>query len=111
MKGMGDRTVLVPIEDTEVMNTMQTLPRSLDDSVVFGVNFKQMKNMKNIHVTGYFWPTKMYQALVTLKSLVNQHYQTVIKKCLYCSKVFAEYAWTCQKMSLKILSWKWGFKY
>ena len=42
MKGMGDRTVLVPIEDTEVMNTMQTLPRSLDDSVVFGVNFKQI---------------------------------------------------------------------
>ena len=54
MKGMGDRTVLVPIEDTEVMNTMQTLPRSLDDIVVFDVNFKQMKNMKNIHVTGYF---------------------------------------------------------
>ena len=32
----------------------------------------------------------MYQALVTLKVLGNPHYQTIIKKCLYCSKVFAE---------------------
>ena len=50
MKGMIDRTVLVPIEDTEVMNTMEVLPRSLEESAVVGVNLKRMKNMKNVLV-------------------------------------------------------------
>ena len=50
MKGMIDRTVLVPIEDSEVMNTMETLPRTLEESAVVGVDFKRMKGMKNVHV-------------------------------------------------------------
>ena len=90
MKGMVDRTVLVPIEDTEVMNTMETLPRTLDESAVVGVDFKRMKDMKNVHVKGFLRPTKMYQALVTLKVLKNPHYQTIIKKCLYCPRQFKD---------------------
>ena len=90
MKGMVDRTVLVPIEPSEIMNTMEVLPRALDESAVVGVHFKRMKEMKNIHVKGFLRPTKLYQALVTLKVLGNPHYQTVIKKCLFCPREFKE---------------------
>ena len=61
------------------MNSLQKLPRNLDESAVVGVDFKRMKNMKNVHVKGFLRPTKMYQALVTLKVLGNPHYQTIIK--------------------------------
>ena len=84
MKGMIDRTVLVPIEDTEVMNTMEELPRSLGESAVVGVNDKRMKNMKNVHVKGFLRPTKMYQGLVSWRMLDKPHYRTIIKKCMYC---------------------------
>ena len=84
MKSVIDKTVLVPIEDTEVMNTMQTLPRNLDDSTVVGIDFKRMESMKNIHFKGFLRPTKM----VTLKVLGNLHYQTIIKKCMYCLRQF-----------------------
>ena len=90
MKGMVDRTVCVPIEDTEIMNTITKLPRTLESSAVVGVDFKRMKNMKNVHVKGFIRPTKLFEALVTLKVLGNPHYQTVIKKCLYCPKEFAD---------------------
>ena len=69
MKGMVYRIVLVPIEDTEVTNAMETLPRILDDIANVGVEFKQMKDTKNLHVKGFLHSTKMYQALETLKVL------------------------------------------
>ena len=72
------------------MNSLQKLPRNLDESGVVGVDFKRMKNMKNVHVKGFLRPTKMYQALVTLKVLGNPHYQTIIKKCLYCPREFQD---------------------
>ena len=90
MKGMIDRTVLVPIEDTEVMNNVTKLPRNLDSSAVVGVNFKRMKAMKNVHIKGFVRPTKLFEALVTLKVLGNPHYLTVIQKCLYCPQEFKE---------------------
>ena len=84
MEEMIDRTVLVPIEDEEVMNTIETLPRALEESAVVVVDFKHMKDIKTVHAKGFLRPTKMYQALVTLKVLRNPHYQTIIKKCFYC---------------------------
>ena len=46
--------------------------------------------MKNVHVKGFVRPTKLFEALVTLKVLGNPHYLTVIKKCLYCPREFKE---------------------
>ena len=37
---------------------------------------------------GYLRPTKMYQALVTLKVLGNPYYQSIVTKCLYCPRIF-----------------------
>ena len=90
MKSMIDRCVLVPIEDTTVMDTVEMLPRTLESSAVVPVDFKRMKAMKNVHVKGFIRPTKLFEALVTLKALGNPHYQTVIKKCLYCPREFEE---------------------
>ena len=90
MKSMIDRCVLVPIEDTTVMDTVETLPRTLESGAVVPVDFKRMKAMKNVHVKGFIRPTKLFEALVTLKALGNPHYQTVIKKCLYCPREFEE---------------------
>ena len=40
MKGMVDLIVLVHAEDTEVIYWMKTLPRTLNESSVVGVDFK-----------------------------------------------------------------------
>ena len=59
---MVDRKIHIPIEDTEVMNTIKILPRNLDKSAVVGINFDRMKDRKNVYMKGYLRPTKMYQA-------------------------------------------------
>ena len=90
MKKMIDRSVLVPIEDNTVLNTVEQLPRSLDSSAFVGVQLKRMREMKNVHVKGFIRPTKLFEALVCLKVLGNPHYQTIITKCLYCPREFKE---------------------
>ena len=87
---MIDRSVLVPLEDTKVLDTLEKLSRNLESSAIVGVDFKRMREMKNVHVKGFIRPTKLFEALVTLKVLGNPHYQTVIKKCLYCPREFEE---------------------
>ena len=86
MKGMVYRIVLVPIEDTEVTNSMETLPRILDDNANLGVEFKRMKDPKNLRVNGFLHSTKMYQALETFKVLGKSHCQTVIIKVILLPK-------------------------
>ena len=90
MKKMIDRSVLVPLDDTKVLDTLEKLPRNLESSAIVGVDFKRMREMKNVHVKGFIRPTKLFEALVTLKVLGNPHYQTVIKKCFYCPREFEE---------------------
>ena len=55
------RTVLVPVEPTDILNNVEKmlLPRTLAESAVVSIDFKRMKDMKNTHKTGCVRPIKM----------------------------------------------------
>ena len=61
MEKMEDRTILVPMEPTDIMDTIKStlLPRSMEESAVISVDFKRMKNLKNIHKSGGIRPVKL----------------------------------------------------
>ena len=90
MPAMIDRTVLVPIEDTEVMNSVEALPRTMEESAVIHVKLKRMKGLKNTHIESFVRPDVIFKALATLKKMGNKHYKNVLTKCLYCPLVFKD---------------------
>lgn len=87
---MIDRTVLVPLEPSDVMDTLKKtlLPRTMDESAVVSIDFKRMKNMKNTHKSGGIRPVKLVKILAYIKDCKNQFYQDVIIKCLFCPREF-----------------------
>merc|ERR1712173_41699 len=89
---MVDRTVLVPVEPADIMDTINRtlLPRSMAESTVVSIEFKRMKSMKNTHISGGIRPVKMVKALAHFKDLKNKYYQDVIIKCVFCAKEFTE---------------------
>ena len=89
---MDDRTVLVPLEPSDIMDTIKRthLPRSMDESAIVSVDFKRMKGVKNTHTSGGVRPVKMVKLLAHFKDCENKFYQDVIIKCLFCSKEFSE---------------------
>ena len=58
MEAMRDRTVIVPLEPHDIMNTVETLPRTLEEGAVVQVDFKRMKDMKNTHQSELVRPFK-----------------------------------------------------
>ena len=69
MPAMIDRTVLVPIEDTEVMNSVEALPRTLEVNAVIHVKLKRMKGLKNTHIESFVRLDVIFKALTTLKKI------------------------------------------
>ena len=92
LEKMIDRTVLVPVEPGDIMETLQCtlLPRSMAKSPVIPVDFKKMKDWKYIYQTGYIRPVKMVKALAHLKDSGNKYYQDVIIQCTFCDRKFEE---------------------
>ena len=92
MEKMEDRTVLVPVEPTDIMDSINRtlLPRSLEESAVVSVDFKRMKNMKNTHKSGGIRPVKLVKLPAYFKDCENQYYQNVIVQCSYCQRKFEQ---------------------
>ena len=86
--GMKDRVVNVPIEDQDVLNTIESFPRNLDEGAIIPVQFKRMKSMKNVHVAAFVKPIILYKAVACLKAKGHPSYQDLLLKCLYCQKQF-----------------------
>ena len=78
MPAMVDRTILVPIEDTEVLNNVEALPRTPEEGAVVPVKLKRMKGLKNSHAQAYVRPGVLFKALATLKSIGNPFLHTYI---------------------------------
>ncbi len=75
MSGIKDKVVNVPLEDADLKNTSESLPRQATHSSLVNVRLKRMKNMKNVHNQEYIRPEAVREALLTLKQLGNPHYQ------------------------------------
>ena len=74
---MKDRTVNIPIFESDILNTVNSLPRTPTEAGIFPVNLKRRLNFKQVHKTQYVCVPKIIKALQTLKSLGNQYYQFI----------------------------------
>ena len=77
MSCVKDRLVNVPIHESDVINTVRSLPRTMEDAGIVPVKLKRKKKYKNVHLTEYVSVPKIKQALRTLKSLGHKYYQFV----------------------------------
>ena len=74
---MKDRTINIPIYETDVLKTIEFLPRTPSAAGIIPVNLKRKIGYKNSHVTQFVSVPKLIKALETLKSLGNKYYQFV----------------------------------
>ena len=74
---MKDRTVNIPIFESDVIDTIESLPRTPNEAGIIPVNLKRKAQYKNTHITQYVSVPKLIKALETLKSLGNKYYQFV----------------------------------
>ena len=74
MGAMADRVINVPLHDEDIVKTVTSLPRSLEESHLVPVKFKRMKALKNSHAEAFVRPEKLLQALKALKAAGNPHY-------------------------------------
>ena len=74
---MADRVVNVSLTDEQIMASVKTLPRSLDNGFIVPIQFKRMKEMKNSVMEAFVRPNILIDSLKTLKLLGNPHYQTI----------------------------------
>ena len=74
---MKDRTINIPINEADVLNTVKSLPRTPSTSGIVPINLKRKKNFKNVHMAQYISVPKVKAALETLKKLGNRYYQFI----------------------------------
>ena len=74
---MKDRTVNIPIFETDVLNTIKSLPRTPSQAGIIPINFKRKLNYKNSHMVQYISVPKILKALNTLKKMGNRYYKFI----------------------------------
>ena len=74
---MKDQTVNIPLFETDVLKTIESLPRTPTEAGIIPINLKRKLSYKQNHKTQYVSVEKILKALGTLKDLHNQYYQFV----------------------------------
>ena len=75
--GTKDKIVNVPINDQDIVDTMERLPRTPDEAGLVCIELKRKLEYKNTHKTEYISVSKVEKALDTLYDLGHPHYQFV----------------------------------
>ena len=76
---MKDRTVSVPIETTDVMETLTRLPRTPTDARLAVVQLKRRLNYPGVHNQQLINMRKVVQALRTFMEMKNPHYLNILE--------------------------------
>ena len=74
---MKDRTINIPIYESDVLKTITSLPRPPTGAGIIAVDLKRKLNYKNTYMTQYISVPKILKALATLKELENPYYQFI----------------------------------
>ena len=72
-----DHIVNIPIFDKDIINTIESFPRTLDEAGIIPVQLKRKMEYKNNHLEQYISTKRIFAALETLKKLGNKYYQFV----------------------------------
>ena len=74
---MKDKTINIPINESDVLQTVESLPRTPTEAGIIPVKLKRKLEYKNSHLTQYVSVVKVCKALQTLKNMGNKYYQFV----------------------------------
>ena len=74
---MKDKTINIPIFESDILETIESLPRTPTSAGIIPINFKRKTEYKNNHMVQYVSVPKIVQALRTLKEMGNKYYQFV----------------------------------
>ena len=77
---MKDRTVNIPIFESDIIKTIESLPRTPSEAGIIPIKLKRKLNYKNSHMVQYISVPKILKALDTLKEMGNRYYQFIPKK-------------------------------
>ena len=72
---LKDKIVNIPINDGDILNTIEQLPRTPKDAGLIGVELKRKKEYSNTHKKQLINPEKLYKMLDRLKQSGNPYYQ------------------------------------
>ena len=72
---LTDRIINVPINDEDILNTVESLPRTPKEAGLIGVSLKRRLEYKNTHKRQLVNPEKIQRMLELLKKAGNPHYQ------------------------------------
>ena len=67
MAGCKDRLVNIPINDADVKNTIESLPRTPKEAGLLEIKLKRKMEYNNYHKKEYVNPVKIFKALDFLK--------------------------------------------
>ena len=70
---MKDKTVNIPIYESDVLKTVESLPRTPNESGVIPVKLKRKLEYKNSHKIQYVSVEKVFKALQTLKEMGHSY--------------------------------------
>ena len=74
---MKDKTINIPINENDVIRTIEALPRTPSSAGIIPINLKRKLSFKNAHMTQFISVPKVLKALHTLKILGHPYYQFV----------------------------------
>ena len=77
MPAIKDKIVVIPLEGSDVLNTVETLPRLPSESGIIDIQWKRRLGQKNAHLQAKVDPNRIFNALQFLKNTGNELYQTV----------------------------------
>ena len=72
---LKDRLINIPINDDDIVNTLEQMPRTPRDAGLVGVALKRKKEYKNSHKNQLIDPNKLFKMLEKLKRNGNTYYQ------------------------------------
>ena len=75
MAACKDHLINIPISSEDVINTMQSLPRTPEEAGLLEVKLKRKLDYKNTHQQAYIDPKKIYKALDFLRSKGHPEYK------------------------------------
>ena len=77
MKGLTGKMINVPLEQSDISNSIKALPRCVDDAAVVPLQLKKKKEFKSAYAEAFVRPEVCIQAVEKLKELGNPYYDDV----------------------------------
>ena len=74
MPALKDKCIVIPLEEKDVLNTVESLPRLPSESGIIDIQWKRKVGLKNTHLQAKVDPNKIFNALNFLKEQGHKYY-------------------------------------